>query len=89
MIIPKDDGFLRVTLDARNLNQALLSTNSPIPKQKDIKAQLSGSKNFSKLDFKSAFWQLELHPHSRYFTVFQANNKLYYSSHYGNEICPV
>ena len=77
MIFPKDDGFLRVTLDARNLNKALVSRNCLIQKQEDIKAQLSGSKIFSKLDFKSAFWQLELHPDSRYFTVFHANNKLY------------
>ena len=32
---------------------------------------------FSKLDFKSAFWQLEPDPDSRHFTVFRANNKLY------------
>ncbi len=29
------------------------------------------------MDFKSAFWQLELHPYSRYLTVFHANDKLY------------
>ena len=29
------------------------------------------------MDFKSAFWQLEFHPESRYLTVFHANNKLY------------
>ncbi|CAB4033920.1 Hypothetical predicted protein [Paramuricea clavata] len=28
------------------------------------------------MDFKSAFWQLELHPDSRYLTVFHANDKL-------------
>ena len=55
----------------------MLSTDCPILKQEDIKDQLSGSKSFSKLDFKSMFWQLELHPDFRYFTVFYANNKLY------------
>ena len=29
------------------------------------------------MDFKSAFWQIELHPDSRYLTVFHANDKLY------------
>ena len=29
------------------------------------------------MDFKSAFWQLELEPKSRYLTVFHANDKLY------------
>ena len=77
-IAPKPDGNIRMTLDARNVNKAIQSTNLPIPRQEDIKAQLAGNKVFSKMDFKSAFWQLELHPESRYLTVFHANNKLYH-----------
>ena len=77
VIVPKPDGSLRVTLDARNINKALISSNRPIPRQEDIKANLSDSEIFSKLDFTSAFWQLELHPESRSLTVFNINNKLY------------
>ena len=66
-----------MTLDTRNLNMALISTIFSISKQEDVKVQLSGSKMFSKLDFKSAVWQLELHRDSCYFTVFHAKNKLY------------
>ena len=77
VISPKPDGSLRMTLDARNINKAILSSNLPIPRQEDIKAKLSGSKYFSKMDFRSAFWQLELHPDSRHLTVFHHNNKLY------------
>jgi hypothetical protein len=29
------------------------------------------------MDFKSAFWQIELEPESRYLTVFHANDKFY------------
>ena len=76
-IVPKPDGDIRMTLDCRNINKALQSSNLPIPRQEDIKAKLSGAKIFSKLDFKSAFWQLELHPDSRNVTVFHRNNKLY------------
>ena len=61
---PKPDGNIRMTLDARNVNKAIQSTNLPIPRQEDIKAQLAGNEVFSKVDFKSAFWQLELHPES-------------------------
>jgi hypothetical protein len=32
---------------------------------------------FSMMDFKSAFWKIELHKDSRYLTIFHANNKLY------------
>ena len=70
----KDDGDLRVTLDAKNVNRAIQSSNLPIPKQEDIKTKLAHKKFFSKLDFKSAFWQLELDPESR---KFQLSNKLY------------
>ena len=68
--VPKPNGSLRVTLDARNINKAIISSNLPIPRQEDIKAQLSGSKIFSKIDFTDSFWQHELTPESRPLTVF-------------------
>ena len=79
VIEPKPDGSgsLRVTLDARNVNKALISSNHPIPRYEDIKSKIAGSTVFSKLDFKSAFWQIDLEESSRYLTVFHANNKLY------------
>ena len=79
VIVPKDDGSSYEPLDAHKLNKVLISINSPIPKQEDIKVQLLGSKIFSKLDFKFAFWQLELHANSCYFTVFHENSKLCYT----------
>ena len=75
--VPKPDGSLRVTLDARNINKAIQSSNLPIPRQEDIKAKLGGSKVKSKIDFKTAFWQLLLGVESRPLTVFSMNNKLY------------
>ena len=77
VIVPKSDGSLRVTLDARNVNEAIISSNLPIPKQQDIMEKLGGSVIFSKLDFRSAFWQLELDKESRQMTIFNVNNKLY------------
>ena len=77
VIAPKDDGDIRITLDAKNLNKALQASNFPIPRQEDIKAKLAGCKVFSKLDLKTAFWQLEIAPESRKFTAFHASGKLY------------
>ena len=77
VIAPKDDDDIRITLDAKNLNKAVQASSFPIPRQEDIKVKLSGNKLFSKLDLKSAFWQLELSPESRQYTVFHANGKLY------------
>ncbi len=59
---PKSDGAICMTINARNVNKAVHASNLPIPRQEDMKAKLSGAKVFSKMDFKSAFWQLELHP---------------------------
>ena len=64
-------------MDARNVNKAIQASNLPIPKQEDIKAKLAHKKFFSKLDFKSAFWQLTLAPESRYLTVFQMLGQLF------------
>ena len=76
VLAPKDDGGIRVTVDMRKANEAIHSTNIPIPRADDIRAQLAGNTVFSKLDFKSAFHQLELAPESRYITVFNDGEKL-------------
>ena len=57
VIVPKPNGSLRITLDAKNINKAIQSSNLPIPRQEDIKAELAGSEVFSKLDFRNSFWQ--------------------------------
>ena len=75
--VPKPDGSIRITLDARNINKAIISSNLPIPRQEDIMTKLAGSKIFSKLDFRNAFWQLPLDEASRALTVFHLNDKLY------------
>ena len=77
VIKPKSDRSLRMTLDARNVNKAIIPTNQPIPPYEDIKSKLAGCTLFSKMEFKSAFWQIELEDSSRYVTVFHANDKLY------------
>ena len=76
-IVPKPGGGLRITLDARNVNKAIQSTNLPIPRQEDVKAKLSGSSVYAKIDFRTAFWQEEINPNSRYLTVFNMNDQLY------------
>ena len=77
VIAPKDDGDIRLTLDAKNLNKALMASNLPIPRQEDIKTKLTRKKIFSKLDLKSVFWQLEIATEARNLTTFHANGNLY------------
>ena len=76
VIVPKPDGDYRITLDAKQVNKALLTSHLPIPHLEDIKAKLSGAVLFSALDLKSAFWQLELEP-SMYQGASQSLRKSY------------
>ena len=76
VLAPKNDGSLRVTVDMRQVNKAIKNTHVPIPSVEEIKAQLSGSNLFSKLDLRAAFHQLKLDDESRYATVFHANGRL-------------
>ena len=76
VLAPKDDGSIRVTVDMRQVNKAIKSTNLPIPKVEDIEAEMAGNKVFSKLDFCSAFHQLHLAEESQYATVFHGDGRL-------------
>ena len=76
VLAPKPDGGTRVTVDMRNVNKAIRSTNIPIPRVEEIKSELAGNSVFSKLDFKSAFHQLEIDKESRYLTVFHGDGCL-------------
>ena len=76
VIDPKLDGSIRMTLDARHVNKAILPMNHPIPRHDDIKAKLAQCK-ISKMNRKSADWQIEVDELSRYLTVFHAIDKLF------------
>ena len=76
VLAPKDNRGIRITVDMRQANKTIESTNVPIPRVEDIQSQLAGNEVFSKLDFKSAFHQLELEEESRNITVFHAGNRL-------------
>ena len=76
VLTPKDDGGTRMTIDMRCANKAIKKTNLPIPRPEEISSQLSGYTRFSKLDFASAFHQLQIDKESRVLTVFHANGRL-------------
>ena len=76
VLAPKDDGGVRVTLDMREPNKAIRSTGLPIPLAEDIRKEFVGCSVFTKLDFKTAFYQIKLAEESRYLTVFAHKNRL-------------
>ena len=70
VVVPKKDGTVRICVDLKPLNTAVLREAHPLPKVDDTLAQLSGAKVFSKLDANSGFWQIPIEEESRHLTTF-------------------
>ena len=67
---PKKDGGTRICVDMSAANQAIHRERHVMPTLADFKAEMNGSKYFSKIDLKQAYHQLELTEESRYITTF-------------------
>ncbi|CAK1594433.1 unnamed protein product [Parnassius mnemosyne] len=78
-IVPilKDNGDIRLCVDMRRANTAILRENHPLPSMDHLLPKIRKAKYFSKLDIKNAFHQVELHPNSRYLTTFVTSSGLY------------
>jgi hypothetical protein len=63
-------GKLRVRLDPRDLNNAILRPHYPMKTLEDIILNLTGAQFFSKLDARSGYWALKLTEKSSFFTTF-------------------
>ena len=73
----KRDGAIRLCVDMRRVNKAVITDGYPLPRIEDVLDHLSGSEVFSRLDLKDAYHQLELHPDSRDLTTFVSHKGLY------------
>ena len=69
--VTKKDGSIRVCLDPRYLNRALIRPTHKIPTQEELNHEFSGAKFFSKLDAKSGYWSVKLDQESQLLTTFQ------------------
>nr|XP_026493651.1 uncharacterized protein K02A2.6-like [Vanessa tameamea] len=78
-IVPvlKESGDIRLCVDMRRANTAILRENHPLPTMDKLLPKIKDAKFFSKLDIKDAFHQLELHPDSRHITTFITGKGLY------------
>ena len=77
VVVPKPNGDIRLCIDMRRVNEAVMRQRHPIPTVDEILQELSTSKVFSKLDLKWGFHQLELEPESRKITTFVTHCGLY------------
>ena len=78
-IVPvvKRDGEIRVCTDAKILNTAIRREVHHTSTIEEVAIRLNGAKIISKLDLRSAYNQLELHPESRDITVFSTHMGLF------------
>ena len=74
---PKSPNEIRLCVDMRDANRAILRTRHITPTIDELTADLNGATVFSKLDLKSGYHQLELHPSCRYITTFSTHVGLY------------
>ena len=68
----KQSGRLRLCLDPKDLNKAILREHHTTPTLEEILPSLSGAKFFSILDAKCGYWNVELDEESSYLTTFNS-----------------
>lgn len=66
----KDPNDLRLVLNMKNVNKAIIRQQYPMPVIEDIIPKVAGCTKFSVLDLKMAFFHIELHPSARPYTAF-------------------
>lgn len=73
VIVPKPHkpGEIRLVVDAREANMAILRERHNTPTPEDLMFELNGASRISKLDFQGGFGQVAIHPNSRHITVFR------------------
>jgi hypothetical protein len=70
---PRNPQDIRICVDMRSANRAIVRERHIIPTIDDIAVDLNGCKMFSKLDLTQGYHQILLHPDSRYITTFSTH----------------
>ena len=71
VITQKPSGKIRVCIDPRELNKALLREHFTLPTLDETLHELSNSRVFSKADLSSGYWHIKLDKESSLLTTFQ------------------
>ena len=75
--VEKPNGDVRICLDMRKANRAILREKQPVPTIEQTLQEMSGERAFSKLDLNMAFHQIEHAPESIDITTFVGPKSLY------------
>lgn len=77
VIVVKADSSIRICLDARKLNSLIVPRREAPHKIEDILMKFNGTRYFTVLDLKAAFWQLSLERNSQKYTGFSFKGRTY------------
>ena len=77
VVVPKPSGEIRLCVDMRRANEAVVRERHPIPTVDEVLQDMTQSSVFSKLDLKWGYHQLELSEESRDITTFSTHAGLY------------
>ena len=70
VVVEKKDKSLRLCLDPKPLNAAIMRERYVIPTPADVQAQLCGKRVFSVIDMKDGYWHVGLTEKSSFLTTF-------------------
>nr|XP_037276745.1 uncharacterized protein K02A2.6-like [Rhipicephalus microplus] len=77
VVVQKKDGTIRLCVDLREPNKAVVIDGFPLPHTEELLHALSGAAWFSKLDLAAAYHQVELAEESREITTFITHEGLF------------
>ncbi|GBG79582.1 hypothetical protein CBR_g29729 [Chara braunii] len=70
LFVPEKEGELRMCIDYRGLNAITVKNVEPLPRIDDLLDRVQGCMYFSKIDLKSGYHQIEVHPDDQYKIAF-------------------